>query len=840
MLGKGGMGVVYKATDINLQRPVALKFLHTYADGDEEARERFRTEARAASALDHPNICSIYEIGETDEGSLFIAMAYYEGETLDEVMGRREISIDEAVDIVTGVADGLAAAHRAEIVHRDVKPANIMLLENGGVRILDFGLAKMQNFALTRDGSTLGTANYMSPEQLQGAEVDHRTDIWALGVLLYELIAGRAPFSGEYEQAVLYAVVNSAPDAIDKGPEWVRQLIDRCLEKNPDDRFQSAEEVAVALRSTDAGPIGPRSTASGQVVETGSPVRGWRGLAIAGTLAVALVLVVGFLMTQRGGDALPSTKHIAVLPFVNVGESSSQPFVDGLVHAVSSQIAGMEQFQGQLWVVPAVDVFRKNITTSDEAAKELHVNLALTGSVWVTEQLLQLTLNLVDAESGRMLRTALLEVPQSDVIQIQDGVVSKVAEIIEVELRPEEAQLLTAGSTTVPGAYEFYTRARGYLSRYENEVDIARAVDLFKRAVDEDRNYALGYAGLGEAFWRRYDASNDPADADSALLFSSRALELNDRLPAVQNTIGLVYQGMGQYEEAESSFRKAIEIEPASDAAYRALGETLQSLGRLDEAEEAYRTAVSIKPDYWANYNELGKFYWDQNEYEKAIDQFEQVVILAPENPWGYNNLAIVYESQRQFDKAKEFYEQASVANPSARSATSLAYYNLGGLATARDDYEEAVDLYLKSIDRLESDFYAWSELGGAYHWLGETSEAVKAWRRAVALARESLEVNPRSPETVGQLAMDYAKLGRADSAQVFLDSLLNRQIILSDDLISAAVTNEVLGRRETAVNQVLEALELGYPYYLIEFSSWLEDMRSDSLFVSGIRKKRE
>ncbi|MFV1980403.1 MAG: protein kinase [Rhodothermia bacterium] len=836
LLGRGGMGVVYKAVDIKLGRTVALKFLPPHTADDDEARERFEVEAQAASALDHPNICNIHEIGEADDGSLFIAMAYYKGDALDERLKRGHLSVEEAVGIATQVANGLHAAHDSGIIHRDIKPGNIIITERGEVKILDFGLAKMHNLALTREGSTLGTVTYMSPEQLRGEQVDRRTDIWALGILLFQMISGRLPFVGDYEQAVLYAVANTDPAPLDEAPVYIQQIVDRCLAKDPDDRYMTAQEVVDALVSRDHAAQSAQRPIR-KPAATG--LRSGRGIALSiGAVVASIILAVS--LTFLEDSSLPESKHIAVLPFINVGgKAEDQSYVDGLVHAVSSKIAAMERFQGSLWVVPATDVFRKNITTSDEAAKELHVNLVVTGSVWIGDDDLQLTLNLVDATSGRLLRTALLDERYTDVRSIQDGVVRKIADLIDIELNPEAEATLTAGATTVPGAYQFYLQGLGYLSHYENDADIKQAIVLFRRAVEEDDTFALGFAGLGEAYWRSYDVTLQLPHADSAVVFSNRAFELDDRLAEVQNTIGIVHMGTGQYDKAEVAFKEAIRIDPGYAGAHRNLGRTFELTDRLDEAEQEYVRAVNLKPDLWGLYNTLGIFYHNQGEHAKAARQFEQVTLLAPDNPWGYNNLAVQYQRLGQTERSLPLYQRAATVNPDAAAPTALAYYNLAFMAYSRDAYREAADLYEKSIEYQPKKANAWMDLGGVRHWLGEREPADEAWRTSIRLSRENLRVNPKSAPELRLLAMNYAMLGQRDSSFMFVDSLMNLPGLSSGDYLAVGKVYEILGERQMAITYVTRAIDQGHSYASIESSAWLDSLRLDTDFLTLTRNKR-
>ncbi|MCZ6703888.1 MAG: protein kinase, partial [Ignavibacteria bacterium] len=512
-LGGGGMGVVYKAQDTKLDRTVALKFLPPHLHLDEEAEKRFISEAKAASSFDHPNICTIYDISKTDDDQLFIAMACYEGETLKKKLENGPFKIEDVIDYYIQIAKGLERAHEAGITHRDIKPANIMITNRNEVKILDFGLAKSLNDpGVTKIGSTVGTASYMSPEQAKGTEINHQSDIWSLGVVMYQMITGRAPFEGDYEQAVIYAIINEEPIPISESsencPQLLIEIVNKCLKKDPSDRYQTTAELLDDLKILAIDPDSESKISQQKAVtkKSGGFLSNKKKLLTTAGVIILLIFLSSFLpsgleffKSLLGFKSEPSEQHLLVLPLTNIGgDEDKQAFCDGLMETLSSKLTQVEQFDGSLWVVPSSEVIRNKISSPDEAYQRYGVNLAVTGSLQFLDDLLRLTLNLVDAKNLRQLNSSVIDIEAKNISSLQDKSVIKLLEMLHIELEPESKDILSAGGTDVPEAYEYYIQGRGYLQRYENVDNIDKAINLFKLASEKDSYYALVYAGLGE------------------------------------------------------------------------------------------------------------------------------------------------------------------------------------------------------------------------------------------------------------------------------------------------------------------------------------------------------
>ena len=530
-LGGGGMGVVYKAEDTRLKRFVALKFLPPELTRDAAAKERFEQEARTASALDHPNVCTIHEIDETADGQVFICMAFYDGESLKSRLARGPLSIEDTLTIAIQTAEGFNQAHEHGIVHRDIKPANVMLTRDGVPKIVDFGIATLVGRPRGGDaGEIAGTVSYMSPEQARGEALDQRTDIWSLGVTMYEMLTGRLPFIAEGEQPLLQAIVRQEPPPLESlrtgVPAPLAAIAAKCLRKRPDERYQRAAELIADLRSV-------RRALTSATVSTlpGAPpissVRRRLRPAITlpvGAAMVALVLLAvvpaarnavrGLLNIQ----AVPDQQHMAVLPFTNVGDDpANRAFCDGLTEILTSQLTQVERFQGSLWVVPQSELRAREIRAPSDARRIFGVNLAVTGSVQRSRDSVRLALNLVDTERARQLRSRVIDEPLSNLSTVEDKAVLAVMRMLDLELKPEAEKMLALGRTANPEAQDAYVNALGALHSSLGPSDPEIAITMLKRAVTLDPKFALAQAALGEAYLALYRSTKDPVAVEQAV-----------------------------------------------------------------------------------------------------------------------------------------------------------------------------------------------------------------------------------------------------------------------------------------------------------------------------------
>lgn len=835
-LGEGGMGVVYKAKDTKLKRDVALKFLPPEMTSDPDARGRFIKEAQTASSLDHPNIGVIHEIEETNDGRSFICMALYDGETLKQRIERGPLGVPEIIKIGIQVVDGLKRAHEAGIVHRDIKPANIIITREGVVKIVDFGVAKLAGGAgQTTTSPWAGTAAYMSPEQIQNRPVDARSDLFALGMVLYEMATGTRPFAGEHEAALFYSIVYNEPvpprELRAEVPESLNRIIMRLLQKDPARRPQTSGELLMSL-----GELTAPSVVSG-VDQRRSGISRYakrQNLSIAlaviivGTAAILVPFGLQSTFNRLVGIGAPPEKHIAVLPFTCIGcNAKESALADGLMETLTSKLTQFNLPSDSLWVVSSSEVKGDNVKTPSEARRMFGVNLVITGSVQHTEAGLRLTLNLVDPGTSRQLKSHVFDESTASISALQEKTVDVLAGFLNVRLDGESVGLMRAGETDKSKAYEFYLQARGYMQRYEYMENLTAAASLFRRAFEEDSGYALAYAGLGEAYWRMYQNNKDLRWVDSATAFASKAVELNGSLVPVRFTLGMIYEGTGQNEKALGEFRQLVQLDPMNAYAYAELGGVYDNLGDTTKAEEAFRKAIGISPTYWAFYDYLGGYYLFHGRTRDAITSYKKVIDLTPDNFRGYSNLGSAYFYVGEFDSALAAFEKSVSLEPDY-----VGYSNIGTLLYYRGNFAGAAEAYEKALRLNDKDHTVWANLASAYSQTGDKEKSLSAYRTAVSKAEAILRLNPENAKLMEDIAGYCSSLGQREKAR----RLISRALVTAPTNVilvgRAAMIYEELGERNMALRLLAKAFKDGYSPTEVENAPEMKELRKDPRFI--------
>jgi len=845
-LGRGGMGVVYCARDQKLDRLVALKVLPAEHVADEHRLRRFIREAQAASALNHPNIVTIYEIANA-EGVEFIAMEFVRGATLRELIPPGGMTLADALNYANQIASGLAAAHDSGIVHRDIKPANIMITKSGHVKLLDFGLAQIEQPSigesaptgslrpahLTKPGAIIGTAAYMSPEQAQGQVTDQRSDVFCFGIVLYQMLTGALPFQANSEIALMYQIVHTAtPSAANVRrdlPTALDRVLNTALQKDPALRYPSMDGVLSDLREVSQGMDTGTMVMEPSVARRLAPRKRWPPAAALAALAIVLLLAAGALLWKFAPNLftrVPAEKKIAVLPFRNVGDAKeNEAFRDGLTEALTSELTELSQFHGTLWVVPATEVRRGGFASAKDAQGALGVNLVITGSIQRDASHVHLTANLVDANTLRQLRSREITRPAGEVAYLQDAVVQEVAAMLELELGSRERQVLAAGETSASGAYDFYLQARGHLQRRGKD-DIDQAIAMFERAIALDPKYALAYAGLGEAYWLKYRITRDTQWTAPAQKNCKIALALNDQLAPVYVTLGIIDEGAGEHEEAVKAFRRALELDPINASAHAELAGVQEAQGRMDEAEATFKKAGQLRPGDWTSASALGGFYFRRGRYREAINYFRQVTELAPDNAAGYSNLGSVYYSAGQYADAEASFKKSIALRPTAN-----AYSSLGTMYFFTDRCADAVPMMEKAANLVPKSEQVWGNLGDAYSCApADKDKARGAYQRGVQLGQDRLAVNGKDADVLGRVALYQARLGdRASLANIAKARQLapdNRQVAWH-----ATLVYELAGQRDAALAALGAALKAGQAADEVRREPALTALRADPRF---------
>lgn len=852
-VGSGGMGVVYQAEDTRLGRAVALKFLQETFTGDTAALDRFRAEARILSSLNHPNICSIYDIAEAD-GHIFIAMEYIAGRPLDQMVRSGAMSSLHAIGYAVQIAAGLARAHAAGIVHRDLKPSNIMLSDDGWIKLLDFGVAKLirpasevtgggTTLTLTGVGTVIGTAAYMSPEQAEARTVDARSDIFALGSVLYEMITGRRAFEGSSTIATLAAILRFDPPPMSRVtpsvPHDLDSIVARCLSKDPADRFQTAAELGQSLEELRSDTT--TRTAAIRFISGTVKRKGVRWALTFCIIALIVILAVVFGRPGKIVSPIPADKRIAVLVFRNVGgDPANQALCDGLVEEVSNALTRLEQFHGALVVVPASDILKENITSASEAGRKLGANLAITGSVERSSAgtpakggTVRVLINLVDTRTVTQLRTESIDTRDPDLPDLQDGVNEKVARMLELVLKPEAQRGVRVGNTPKAGAYAEYIQGLGYLRRYDRVENIDSAIGAFRRALAIDSHYVLALSGMAEAYWRRYEALKDSPDIDFALEYSSQALALNDSLAPVHITMGIVRAGKGQYEMAESEFKTALKLDPLNASAWLELANIYDATGRNGRAQPLYRTAMELRNDDWATLNKLGVSYFTKAQYQEAEPYFLEVVQLRPDSAKAYSNLGGLYLKMGRFeDAAVQLQKSISIEQ------TAAGWSNLGASYYFAGRYPDAIMPFEKATGLSPANSALWGNLADAYRWTpSEAAKAPDTYRHALDLIRNEIAVNDRDPQLHAKAATWWAALGEKEKAVAEIAQALSLAPQNATVQFRAALVYEQAHQRDRALHAIGVALEAGYDRPEIDHAPPLKNLREDSQFRRMIQK---
>ncbi len=832
-IGAGGMGEVYLAEDTELKRRVALKFLPArYAD-DREARTRFTREAQAAAALGHPNIVHIYEVAEF-QGRPFFAMELVEGRSLRDVIKKDNLQPSRALDLACQICEGLIEAHRVGVVHRDIKPANILIDNQGRARLVDFGLARIEGAEeITRTGSTMGTVGYMSPEQIKAEPVDHRSDIFSAGVVIYEMITGRQPFRRENTAATLLAIINDQPEplvpsAADVSPR-IQQIVDKALAKDRDKRYQNVEELLTDLKQAQH--------------KTPAPAPSWfrRYLSLAtAVIVVACIALLLFhdpsrdtLFKWLGLDAIPTKKHLAVLPLANIGEGpANQAFCDGLMETITSKLTQLEQYQGMLWVIPSSEVRQREVTSAGLARQIFGATLAVTGSVQRLGEQVRITLNLVDTKTTRQLRSMVIDDSLVNILALQDSLVIKLAEMLDIQLQPEKQRIITAGGTSSAMAYDLYLQGQGFLQRHWEEwgsgtQSIDTSIVLFQRAIDEDPEYAEPYAALGQAYWRKYEFVKEPRWSVLAQARGRHAIELNDKLPSTHVALGLVYKGTGQYEKAVQTFRRALDLNPANHEANQGLAASYEALNDFARAEDAYRHIITLRPDIWHGYRDLAFFYIYQGRNEEALRQLQALLTLQPEGVGVWNDIGGLYYYLGQRDEARRAWERSIEIKPNY-----AAYQNLGALYQLTKDYPAAAGTYEKALALDDRDYLVWINLASVYNLIpGNGQKASAAYRQAIDLAKKLRTVNPRDPMLLSHLADCYAMTGDSTRAMSAAKLALSHGPENIYVLTRIGIVCEVLGHRDQALDCLGRALARGFLAGDLESFPELDQLRADDRY---------
>jgi serine/threonine protein kinase/Flp pilus assembly protein TadD len=768
-LGAGGMGEVYLAEDTRLRRRVALKFLPSHFTSDPNHLRRFELEARAVASLSHPNVCTIHEVVETEERQLCIVMEYVNGITLRQRMAAGQMKIGDALDVAIQVAAALSAAHATGIVHRDIKPENVMLRSDGLVKVLDFGLAKLaplntsssgaeaqtELLVQTNPGIVMGTVHYMSPEQARGKNVDVRTDIWSLGVVLYEMLTNHPPFTGETSSHLIVSILESEPPPLDHyvdAPADLQRIVTKALRKDKKERYQTAAEFAAEVKNLKQElEVSDRLARPAEIAiktpnrrellgdaPASDSVSGFfsqkRMLVVVACLALAFVIatLLFYFISQRmsGPIADQPVKSIAVLPFksLGAGADADEYLGIGLAETLTARLSSLK-----LLTVRPTSAILKYASAQKEtvvAGRELGVDTVLEGSIRKVGERVRVTAQLVSTRDGSLIWTENFDENFTDIFKLEDSISGQVVQALALRLSGEEQQRLTRRYTDNPEAYRLYLKGRYFWNKRTAD-GFKRSIEQYKQALEIDSGYALAYAGLADSYkglaFYNFAAPNEtmPQAKEAAL----HAIALNNKLAEPHASLAHVLTNYDwNWSEAEKEFKLSIELNPDYATAHQWYAiHYLTAKRRWEEALQEMKTALELEPTSLVMNSFMGATLHYAGRTDEAIDQLRKTIELDPNFAVAHWYLGLAYEQKKMFGEAVAEFQQAvtlSGGSPLMKAALAHAYAKTNRKA-------EAIAILNELQELSKSSYLSSYEVAAVYVALGDNEQAFQFLERA-------------------------------------------------------------------------------------------------------------
>ena len=834
-IGAGGMGIVYRAHDDRLDRDVAVKVLLQEVATDPDRLARFEREAKAVAKLEHPNILAIHDFG-TEDGIAYAVTELLEGESLREVISKDRLTTAKTVKYSRAIVDGLAAAHAKGIVHRDLKPENVFLTRDGRIKILDFGLAKLilpdQDLATatptatleTQAGSLLGTVAYMAPEQVQGQEADERSDIFAFGVVLYEMLTGHRPFGGSTSLETAAAILKEDPEPISTVssavPPALGGVVAQCLEKRPEDRFSSARDLSLTL-----GAVGSAGSGS---VSVEKPPRRWHWPVI---VVVAVVALIGFLVLPFPRDETlvklvdeDAPPRVVVLPFENLGAAEDEFFADGMTEEITARLASME---GLRVISRKSAVQYAGIDKSiQEMGRELDVGYVLEGTVrWARDDQssrIRITPQLIRVEDDTHLWAETYDRVLEDVFEVQSEIAKKVTDQLGVTLVGSELEAIELQPTDNVDAYQAYLQGRYYATRphftYENW---DHAMAAWERAVELDPDFALAHAELarGHAQLRFFRHDLTPGRLEAADVAAARAIELAPDSPRVRLAVGYYHLWAYRYrDKALEEFNRAEAGLPDNAEVLDAKAHLYEVEGRWNEALEAYERAFKLSPRDAGMIVQAAGSLWMLRRYPEAVVAADEAIGLAPDAMWPYLYKSMILWSWK--GAAEQTRSVLEALPDTTRDWEHWAWY-----------WQELFEgRYLEALERLESPTDGWLKIkmfarpnillaAQVYAWLGQEEKAASAYEGARELLETEVAASPEDPRLHSSLGIVYAAIGRKEDA--IREGIRATELLTREDdgfyylsyVIDLAHIYTIVGDYDSALDQI---------EYLLTNPSWI------------------
>lgn len=845
MLGQGGMGRVYKAHDRELDRPVALKVLQPELASDPNAMQRFKQELLLSSRISHKNILRIHDLGEAGDIK-FISMAYVDGPDLHHLLRAGKFSMERAENIGQQLCEALDAAHSEGIIHRDLKPQNVLVGAGDHIYVSDFGLAKSlesSSAGMTRTGQYLGTPRYMAPEQVEAGQVDKRTDLYALGLILFEMVTGEDAFQGDSTLQIMYRRVKEKPpnpkQINPEVPDHLSRIILRCLERDPARRYQQASEILADLRAARVTPAPKGLPGTLKNVRA----RSWIAAAVVIVLIAALAIpsVRRIFRSNRPTSSVPSAvalpgvpplssgRFIAVLPLQVLGDPHQVGYLaEGIQEALSAKLFQLKDVR-----MTSADAAAKANQNKPlpEIASALGANLLVQGMLQSSGDKLRIIVNLEDVSDGRRLWSKEFNGVAGDLFTIEDQIYNQLVAALNVNPTGDEIARASARPTYNVAAYDLYLHGQNALRNHQAK-DIQAALDYFSQAVAKDPSFALAYSGVADSSLRMYGIKKDSFWTDKALAAAEQAKQLNENLPEVHFALGSTYSATGKYNQAVAELKRATTLAPNSDEAYLRLGDAYLQSGNAQAAMQAFQKAIQLNPYFWNNQDELGNAYFQQGDYPKALAAFHQITVLAPDIDVGYENIGNVYLRQGKYQDCIPYYQKALQIEP-----YWTTYSNLGTAYFFLKQYVDAASAYGRAVALNPNDSEVVVNLADAYRWSGQQDKARQTYQQAIALGYKELQTNPQEALTMAQMALSYAKIGDAQQADTFIGRARSLARNNVDYIYDQAEIDAILNRPDGALKALRAAFENHYPVEYATGDQELENLQTNPKFTALVKE---
>jgi serine/threonine protein kinase/tetratricopeptide (TPR) repeat protein len=858
VLGEGGMGKVYKAQDTELGRTVALKLVRQELASNPTSMERLKQELLLASRVSHKNILRIHDLGDVS-GLKFISMAYVDGTDLYQIIAREgRLPVDRAVRIARQLCLALEAAHNEAVIHRDLKPQNVLMDRDDNVFVSDFGLAKSlesQSPMMTTAREVLGTPRYMSPEQAESNPVDHRSDLYSLGLILYEMVTGDLPFASESVIQTMYQRVTQTPrnpKVLNPDlPDYLSAIIMRCLEKDPEQRYQHAREIVDDLDRAQSTPSPvaavPTTAPPPPVAAPLEPVRPRRSFKLVYAVAAAVLVLLGLVFaipkTRQAALGLvgkssktaagPSrnAKYLAILPFhVNGDDATLGYAASGIADSLFSKLF---QLKDMHLASPSAAAKVNPKDPIDQIARSLGAKLLVQGSVQGAGEKISVVVSLDEAATGRRIWSQQFSGLQQDLLTIQDQIYTGLVSSLDLKLTNEEQAKGSAHFTENVGAYDLYLKGRALLqSGHRDDKTLKQALALFDEATQKDPAFTLAYTGIADTCLYLYNLKKDNTWAVRALGAANRAQTLNDNLPEVHFALGSVFTATGRTAEAVSELKRALDLAPNSDDGYRRLGRAYMNMGQKTDALNALQQAVDANPYYASNYTLLGTAYALFGDRDNAAKAFRHVTELDPKNAAGWTNVGGLASEAGNWNESIPAFQKAIELQPSPESYSNLgtSYFYLRNYEQARVNFAKAVEMSPEQAGFL-------GNLADCYRRLGQQAKARTTYDQAISLAYKALQTNPRDATSLSYLGVYYAKEGDSTKGLQFIARARAIDAENVDFLYDEAVINTIASRMPEALKSLEGALAKGYSQRQVLADPELAPLRQQPEFQAMIQK---